>query len=163
MAPELGHLRLVPDGRACACGKRGCWERYCSGTALVTTVMELLADDPAGSRKLAELAARVSGLTGRLVASAARDGDPLARRAMAELARWLGEGLALVADVYDPELVVLGGGVAGIGPLLFDTVRQTVRERVRMFPVDDIRIERSLLGDRAGLYGGIALARQGGL
>ena len=64
---------------------------------------------------------------------------------------------------FHPDLVVLGGGVAGIGSLLFDTVRDALRSRVRMFPVDDIRIERSLLGERAGMLGGIALAMQGGL
>ncbi|MCK4277218.1 MAG: ROK family protein, partial [Phycisphaerae bacterium] len=59
--------------------------------------------------------------------------------------------------------VVLGGGVAQIGELLFDTVRECVRERVRMFPTDDVRIEPSLLGDKAGTLGGIALAMKGGL
>jgi len=60
-------------------------------------------------------------------------------------------------------LIVLGGGVAAIGPLLFEAVRETVQKRVRMFPADGVRIEPSSLGDKAGLYGGIALAARGGL
>ncbi|MBM4081411.1 MAG: ROK family protein, partial [Planctomycetes bacterium] len=62
-----------------------------------------------------------------------------------------------------PDLIVIGGGAAGIGDLIFETVRKTVRERVKMFPTDDIRIEPSLLGDKAGMLGGIALAMKGGL
>ena len=91
VAPELGHLRLVPDGRPCPCGKRGCWERYCSGTALVTTTLELLArHGPAAGTLAGEAAADPGRITGRRVAAAARKGDPVALRAMGELARWLG-------------------------------------------------------------------------
>jgi glucokinase len=62
-----------------------------------------------------------------------------------------------------PDLIVLGGGVAQIGDLLFDTVRQTLRERVRMFPTDTIEVKPSELGEAAGTLGGIALASKGGL
>jgi len=125
VAPELGHLRVVPDGRPCPCGKNGCWERYCSGTALATTAVELLARDPGRSPLLRRLVAGDPGrVTGQRVAAAARDGDPVACAAMDELARWLGEGLALVADVFDPELVVIGGGVSGSAPLFLDEARE---------------------------------------
>ena len=131
VAPELGHIRVVPDGRPCPCGKRGCWERYCSGTALATTAVELLARDPGRSPVLARLAAEDPGrITGRRVAGAARDGDPVACAAMAELARWLGEGLALIADVFDPELVVIGGGVSESAPLFLDEAREHYAARL---------------------------------
>ena len=162
VAPELGHLRVVPDGRPCACGKRGCWERYCSGTALVTTLVELLAEDPGASPTLARLAAPESrGITGRLVANAARDGDVLGQRAMAELARWLGEGLALVADVFDPELVVIGGGVAGSAPLFLDEAREHYARVVtgaRHRPL--ARVRTAQLGDQGGIVGAAQLARE---
>ena len=123
VAPELGHLTLVPDGRPCPCGKKGCWERYCSGTALATTAIELLARYPGASTLLArESAADSRKVTGRRVAAAARDGDPLAERAMADLARWLGQGLALVADLYDPEVVVIGGQAVAFWAALGSTV-----------------------------------------
>ena len=99
VAPELGHLRLVPGGRACPCGKQGCWERYCSGTALSVTAVELLARHPGRSTVLLRDSMDSRAITGRKVAAAAREGDPLAQRAMSELARWLGEGLALAADI----------------------------------------------------------------
>jgi glucokinase len=162
VAPELGHLRVVPEGRACPCGKRGCWERYCSGTALVATLVELLAADPSASPTLARktsLGAR--WLTGRQVAAAAREGDPLARRAMAELAYWLGEGLALIADVYDPELVVIGGGVSGSAPLFLDEAREHYRRCLtggRYRP--PARIRTAQLGEEGGVIGAAQLARE---
>src|SRR5207248_547087 len=73
VAPELGHLKLVPDGRPCPCGKRGCWERYCSGTALAATAIDLLASHPSSYTLLSrEAAADSSAVTGRRVAAAAR-------------------------------------------------------------------------------------------
>ena len=78
--------------------------------------------DPTRRTMLARLTEREArGITGRQVATVARDGDPLGLRAMAELAHWLGEGLALIADVYDPELVVIGGGLSGSAPLFLKT------------------------------------------
>jgi glucokinase len=162
VAPELGHLRVVPDGRACPCGKRGCWERYCSGTALVTTLVELLAIDPTGSPALARLAAAESrGITGRHVAASARDGDPLALRAMAELAQWLGEGLALIADVYDPGLVVVGGGVSGSAPLFLDEAMQHYAAVLTGGKHRSLaRLRAARLGEQAGVIGAAQLARE---
>ncbi|RLK61492.1 ROK family protein [Actinokineospora cianjurensis] len=143
VAPELGHLRLVPDGRECPCGKRGCWERYCSGTALAATARDMGAAES----------------TGREVAQAARAGDPLALAAVDEMARWLGDGLALVADVYDPEVVVIGGGVSGSADLYLD--KAVDRYRALMTgtghrPV--ARVVRAQRGDEAGMVGAAALA-----
>ena len=131
VAPELGHLRLVPGGRACSCGGRGCWERYCSGTALAATAVDLLTRDRARSSRLAKEAAEdPASITGRRVAAAAREGDGIAQTATGELARWLGEGLALVADVYDPDLVVIAGGVSDSAPLFLDSARQRYAEAI---------------------------------
>jgi glucokinase len=162
VAPELGHLRLVPDGRPCPCGKHGCWERYCSGTALSTTAVELLAKNPGVSTVLVREALRDSrAVTGRRVAGAARDGDPLALRAMADLAKWLGEGLALVADVYDPEVVVIGGGVSESAPLFLDDARDHYAAAVTGAGHRPLaRIRTAQLGDDAGLVGVATLARE---
>ena len=125
IAPELGHLTLVPGGRPCSCGKNGCWERYCSGTALATTAIELLAGyQGTPSQLVREAAADSRSITGRRVAAAARDGDPIACQAMSQLSHWLGEGLALVADVFDPEIVVIGGGLSESAPLYLDDARE---------------------------------------
>lgn len=160
VAPELGHLRLVPDGRACSCGKRGCWERYCSGTALATTALELLARHETASTVLArEFADDYSALTGRRVAAAAREGDVVAEQAMAQFAIWLGEGLALVADVYDPEVIVIAGGVSESAPLFLDDAREhyaSVLTGAGHRPLARIRTAQ-LRGD-AGIVGAATLA-----
>jgi glucokinase len=161
-APELGHLTVVPNGRPCPCGKAGCWERYCSGTALVTTVIELLARYPGSSTQLArEAAADSRAITGRRVAAAARDGDPVALRAMGELALWLGRGLALIADVYDPQVVVVGGGVSESSPLYLDAAREHYAAAVTGAGHRPLaRIRGAQLGDDAAVVGVAALAAE---
>jgi glucokinase len=160
VAPELGHLSLVPGGRPCPCGKSGCWERYCSGTALSATAVELLARYPGRSTVLdREVAGDKRAVTGRKVAAAAKEGDPLAKRAMAELATWLGEGLALVADIYDPEVVVIGGGVSESAPLFLDDAREHYKKMITGAGYRPLaRIRTAQLGDDAALVGAAALA-----
>jgi glucokinase len=160
VAPELGHLSLVPGGRPCPCGKTGCWERYCSGTALSTTAVELLARHPGRSTVLdREVAGDKRAVTGRKVAAAAREGDPLAQRAMAELATWLGEGLALAADIYDPEIIVIAGGVSESATLFLDDARDLYKKRVTGAGYRPLaRIRTAQLADDAALVGAAALA-----
>ena len=160
VAPELGHLPLVPGGRPCPCGKSGCWERYCSGTALSATAVELLASYPGKSTVLSrEVAVDKRSVTGRKVAAAARDGDPLAQRAMAELATWLGEGLALVADIYDPEIVVIAGGVSESAPLFLDDARDHYKKTITGAGFRPLaRIRTAQLGDEASMVGAATLA-----
>jgi glucokinase len=128
----------------------------------VTTLVELLADDPAASPMWARRAAmEARGITGRQVALAAREGDPLGRRAMAELARWLGEGLALVADVYDPELVVIGGGVSESAPLFLDDARERYARVITGGQHRQLaRIRTAQLDDEGGMIGAAELARE---
>ncbi|MBM9466925.1 ROK family protein [Nakamurella leprariae] len=160
VAPELGHLTVVPDGRPCACGKRGCWERYCSGTALATTAGELWAQQDAPVLR-SLVPEGPDGLTGSLVALAAAQGDPVAVAAMADLAGWLARGLALVADVLDPDVVAIGGGVsrsaeaflpdavAGFGSMVTGSAHRALPE---------VRVAR--FGGGAGLLGAAWLAEQ---
>ncbi|MEO6879358.1 MAG: ROK family protein [Mycobacteriaceae bacterium] len=159
VAPELGHLRLVPDGRPCPCGGRGCWERYCSGTALVSTALELMAVDPGSSTRL-HTGPALEPLTGRQVMAAARDGDPVALAAVADLAAWLGRGLALVADVYDPDVIVVGGGVAESASLFLPAAAERyARELTGAGRRPLARISPAALGRTAGLIGAAELAR----
>lgn len=162
VAPELGHIRVVPDGRPCACGKRGCLERYCSGTALATTAVELLASSPNSSPVLARQAAEdARGITGRRVAAAARDGDPVAAAAMADLARWLGQGLALISDAFDPALIVIGGGVAESAPLFLDEAREHYTAVLTGAAYRSLaRIRTAQLGEAAAIVGAAQLARE---
>ena len=94
---------------------------------------------------------------------AARLGDTAVAQAIERAAEYLGIGVANLVTILHPEVVVLGGGVSGLGEMILGPVRRTILERVRMFPPDGVRVECSVLGERAGLYGGIALAANGGV
>lgn len=161
-APEFGHLTVVPGGRACPCGKRGCLERYASGTALVDTARELVdARGFAAAALTRALATAPGSVTGRDVMAAAHAGDALALAVIDEFAIWLGEGLAVVADVLDPELILLGGGVSRDAGLYLGTTRAQMSSRMvgsghRPVP----RVGTAELGADAGMIGVADLARQ---
>lgn len=158
VAPELGHLPVVPNGRLCACGKRGCLERYCSGTALAATAAEMLAADPAR----ASILVAGPGLDGRAVTLAAELGDAVALAAVADFAHWLGVGLSIVADVFDPDLIVVAGGVAASAPLFLEDARRTYAGMVTGAGHRRLaRIRRSELGVNAAMIGAAELARRG--
>ncbi len=160
VAPELGHLQVVPDGRACPCGKRGCWERYCSGTALADTAIEMLATDPVRSVLAKDVFRDPGSLTGRRVAGAAQDGDPLACLVLADFARWLGLGLAFVSDIFDPDLIVIAGGVSSSAPLFLDDAREHYAKSVTGAGHRPLaRIRTTQLGEAAGMIGAAELAR----
>lgn len=163
VAPEFGHLTVVPDGRPCGCGKRGCWERYCSGTALVDTVVELLAShDYPRSVLAAESEADPGSLTGRRVAAAAADGDRAALAAYADMAKWLGYGLGMVADIFDPDLIVLAGGVGAASGQFLDDAREHYAAAVTGAGYRQLaRIRGTQLGEAAGVIGAAQVARQG--
>jgi glucokinase len=161
-AGEIGHQTLVADGPLCGCGSRGCLESLASGSALTGEGVRMMRAGLAP-----KLHAMVAGEAGVVdpakMAAAAEQGDVAVRDAILRAARWIGIGVANIVTSLHPELVVIGGGVAAIGPMLIDAVREEVTKRVRMFPVEGVRVEASALGDTAGLYGGIALAMQGGV
>lgn len=155
-AGELGHQTIVADGPPCGCGNRGCLEALASGPAIAAQGVRLMQTGlaPALYRRTGGDANRV---TPREMAAVAEE-DPALREALLLAAEAIGIATANVVTILHPDLIVLGGGVAEIGPLLVDTVRQVVRDRVRMFPTDQVRVERSLLGEQAGLMGAVALA-----
>jgi glucokinase len=156
-AGELGHQTILRDGPLCGCGNRGCLEALASGPALVGEGIRLLHSGLAPL--LFEIVAgNAAAVTPKEMGLAARAGDTAVREAIVRTATWLGIGIANMVTALHPEIVVLGGSVAALDDLLLEPVRVTVAERVHMFPVHDLRIERSLLGDKAGLLGGIALA-----
>jgi glucokinase len=159
---EYGHMSVVPDGRRCACGNRGCWEMYASGRALARDARELADVSPLGAHRLMELAdGDLNQLTGPLVTQAAREGDPAAVEIYTEMGRWLGRGLANLAAVLDPTVFVIGGGVSEAGDLLLGPARQAFGQSLtgRGFrPAADILLAE--LGPQAGLVGAADLARR---
>jgi glucokinase len=126
---EVGHIVVDPQGRCrCSCGLNGCLEALASGTALGRYGREAAAADPTGH--LATLAGQPPAVTGQIVQMAAEAGDPVARSLYARLGFWLGVGIASLVTVFDPELIVLGGGVATAGDMLLAPTRVSFEEHL---------------------------------
>jgi glucokinase len=126
MAAELGHIILNPDGPVCGCGNHGCFEAYASGTALSRMAREAAADDPDGL--IARLGAEQGEVDGHTVVLAVERGDPTAEAIFARLGRWLGVGIASLANIFEVEAVVVGGGLVTTGDLLLEPARVAARE-----------------------------------
>ena len=161
LAGEFGHMTVVPDGRRCECGNRGCWEQYASGSVLRRTALEVLE---AGGPPAVGLADACGGdrdrLQGEDVTGAARAGDSTAVELVAEVGRWLGLGLANLVAALDPGTVVVGGGGSEAGDLLLGPARETLAAHLTgrgHRPVPAVRA--AALGVRAGLVGAADLAR----
>ena len=161
VACEYGHMTLVPDGRRCACGNRGCWEMYASGRALARDAQELAADSPIAAAGMIELAGSVDEITGPIVTAAAAAGDAAALSICTTMGRWLGCGLASLAAILDPSTFVIGGGVSAAGEILLHPAREEFAHTLtgRGFrPLASV--ELAALGPDAGLVGAADLARR---
>lgn len=159
---EVGHMRVVPNGHACGCGHDGCWEQYTSGSALVREARAAAIKDPNFAASLISRAGgEIDKISGPLVTQAAQEGDELSIMLLAELGRWIGEGAASVAALLDPEIVVLGGGVAAAGDLLLKPAQQAFLEAL---PARGHRAEATFaiaeMGNEAGIVGAADLARR---
>jgi glucokinase len=155
---EVGHMVVDPHGPPCACGQRGCWERFASGSGLGRIARE--AAHAGRASRIVELAGGdPEDVRGEHVTAAAADGDAEARDVLADFAWWVALGLANLANAFDPELFVLGGGLVEAGDLLLDPVRAAFAELVEAVehrpPVD---ILPAALGERAGAIGAALLA-----
>ena len=161
MAAEMGHMRTVPEGRLCGCGRRGCLEQYASGSALVRAARERAKADPETAHRLIELAGSVDAINGPLVTKAAREGDPAAREAFVEVGRWLGSGMADIVQLLDVEIVVVGGGVVDAGELLLAPARAAFVDQLAArgsLPVAPVVAAQ--MGNLAGVVGAADLARR---
>ena len=161
VAGEPGHYRAVPDGRLCGCGNRGCWERYASGSALVSEARDVARRSPRAAVRLLQLCGGVpEQITGPVITRAAREGDAAALRCFEIVGHWLGGGLADLAAILDPGCFVIGGGVSDAGDLLLQPAREAFQNGLTGRPyrkAAEIRLAE--LGSDAGLIGAADLAR----
>jgi glucokinase len=160
-AGEPGHYRVVPDGRLCGCGNRGCWEQYASGSALVAEARDFARRSPEAAARLLELGGgHPGGIDGPAVTRAAREGDVGAVRCFDIVGSWLGAGLADLAAILDPGCFVIGGGVSEAGDLLLGPARTAYENGLTgrsHRQLADVRLAE--LGPDAGLIGAADLAR----
>lgn len=160
-AGEPGHMVVDPGGPECPCGRRGCWERYASGTGLGWLAREAVRTGaaPSDAGFVTEAGGDVDGVLGEHVVSAARAGDPAAGAVLDTFGDWLGLGIANLVNVLDSEVVVVGGGVSTAGDLFLPRARVQAR---RLVLGGDRRprvpIVAARLGEQAGAVGAALLA-----
>jgi glucokinase len=157
---EIGHVVVDPQGPPCGCGRRGCWERYASGSGLGR-----IARDAANAGQADRVTTLAGGdpeaVRGEHVVLAASQGDAEAARILAEFAWWLALGLGNLANILDPEIIVIGGGLVRAGDALFEPVREAFASQLEgagFRPA--VPIVPALLGDRGGAIGAAVLGLQ---
>lgn len=157
-AGEWGHVQIDRDGLLCDCGKRGCWETRASGPALVGLARQVVTSNPDSSL------ARILGaepITGESVVAAADGGDEIARALVTEVGRSFGQGLAGLVAIFDPELIVVGGGLGSIGESIVGPARRVLTDslhggKLRVPPA----VQVATLGPAAAAVGAALIAAE---
>ncbi|RLA81620.1 MAG: ROK family protein [Deltaproteobacteria bacterium] len=144
VASELGHMVVDEDGMECYCGSRGCLEAYASGSAIL--------------RMAQEKGFAVS--SAKEVARLAFEGDDEAKGIFEEMGRYLGVGLANIVNIFNPEVIVIGGKVADAWPLFGPRALEEMKKRAFPYSAEGVQVTKALLGDEAALWGGVALMKQ---
>ena len=153
---EIGHMIVDPNGPQCPCGLRGCFEQMASGTAIARMAREAVADDPDSS--ILAFAGSVEAITGKDVARAAREYDETARLVLRRAGRSLGIGLSNVVNIFDPEVIVLGGSAVRAGEPFLGPARDQLFAMTKAQRRRPQRIDITALEGDAGLLGAAALA-----
>jgi glucokinase len=154
-AGEVGHMTVEADGPRCHCGNYGCLEALASGWAVTQAAITRIKDGEKSS--IVELVdGRLENITAEAVAMAARRGDQLAADLVAEAAKYLGIGLVNLVNIFNPELIVIGGGLSKMGGMLLKPAQKVLKERAFQLPAQTVHIVRARLGSNAGIIGAAA-------
>ncbi|MEW5870160.1 MAG: ROK family protein [Chloroflexota bacterium] len=155
MAGEIGHLTIQPNGPRCSCGSRGCLEALAGGAAIARNAIEAVR---AGRRTQLASIKPVESITAKDVGEAARLGDLVAQQIVAEAGTNLGIAIAGIINIANPNMVIVGGGVAQMGDLLLEPIRHVVRERCLLPAAQAVRITAATLGRRSSSMGAVVQA-----
>ena len=158
VASEIGHMVTVAGGLPCTCGKRGCWERYASATALIRAGRVLCAEKP-GCPLMQAVDGDIRTLTAKDVIDLAMDGDADCVKIFDDYIYHLVVGLTNLINVYDPEVIVLGGGVSHSGEFLLNAVRALLPKYVFFKSMPYAKVELAQLSNDAGIIGAAMLGR----
>jgi len=154
-AGEVGHMTIDVTGPKCNCGNVGCWEALASGTALARGAIREIRKG--ANTSIAELVGGdLSRIDAKIVFQAAEGGDELAKKLISRLAYYFGIGLVNLVNIFNPELILIGGGVAKMGDLLLQPAINLVKERAYVTLAYDVEIKPALLGDDSGVLGAVA-------
>lgn len=152
---ELGHMVIALEGVPCSCGRKGCWEAYASATALIRQTKEAAESDK--DSKMWDYYKKEGKFTGRTAFNAAKEGDKTAQMVVDNYVKYVGCGLANIINIFQPEIIVVGGGIANEGDALMNPVRDYVNSQTYTKDVKACRIERASLGNDAGIIGAALL------
>ncbi len=148
---EIGHYPLKAGGRKCGCGNDGCIEQYCSATALIKRATELVKDYPAS------ILAKLDKITAKSICDAARNNDELGKKVFDEYVCDLAYTVAGLVNIFDPDVIALGGGVAGAGDFLLNPVREQFIKRTIHSQLVKTKIVCAQMGNDAGIIGAALL------
>ena len=151
-AAELGHIVIEKDGVPCACGRRGCWEKYSSATGLIRMTKEEMEKSPDSA--MWEACGALENVTGRTAYDAAKKDDEAALRVVAKYQDYLAVGLANIVNIFQPEILIIGGGVCGEGDYLLNPVNaQVMEEQYAKTSARKTKLVIAALGNDAGIVG----------
>lgn len=158
-AGEIGHMTIDVNGPKCSCGNIGCLEMLASGTAVAREAIKRISQGEKSS--LTQIVGcRTEDITAEKVSLAAQGGDLLASEVIFKAATYLGIGMVNLVNIFNPEMIIIGGGMSKMGELLLNPARQVVKERAFQLPAQAVRIVLAQLGDNAGVLGAAIFARQ---
>jgi glucokinase len=160
VAGEIGHTTIDVNGRHCKCGSYGCLEAYASGPAIATRAREIMVREEGESVIPSMVHGRLDQITAQTVYDAAKAGDEVASEIVRDTARYLGAGIANLLNIFNPDTVVVAGGVTAAGEALFGPLQREVRRRAFSPAVDAVRIVPGELPGTAGVVGAVASFKQ---
>ena len=153
---EIGHMKIVKDGRVCGCGQKGCFEAYASATGLIREAVSRLTVNKQ-NLLYTMIEGNVAGLEAQDIFDAAKEGDIFSLDLVDYEAEYLAMGIANILNIINPETIVLGGGVALAGDILLDPLRKKLEKYALPVTLEDLKIVQGILGNEAGIKGAVGL------
>lgn len=153
---EIGHMKIVKDGRVCGCGQKGCFEAYASATGLIREAVSRLTVNKQ-NLLYTMIEGNVAGLEAKDIFDAAKERDIFSLDLVDYEAEYLAMGIANILNIINPETIVLGGGVALAGDILLDPLRKKLEKYALPVTLEDLKIVQGILGNEAGIKGAVGL------
>ena len=147
---EIGHMKIVKDGRVCGCGQKGCFEAYASATGLIREAVSRLTVNKQ-NLLYTMIEGNIAGLEAKDIFDAAKEGDAFSLDLVDYEAEYLAMGIANILNIINPETIVLGGGVALAGDILLDPLRKKLEKYALPVTLEDLKIVQGILGNEAGI------------
>lgn len=153
---EIGHMKIVKEGRLCGCGQRGCFEAYASATGLIREAVSRLTVNKQ-NLLYTMIEGNIAGLEAKDIFDAAKEGDAFSLDLVDYEAEYLAMGIANILNIINPETIVLGGGVALAGDILLNPLRKKLEKYALPVTLEDLKIVQGILGNEAGIKGAVGL------